>query len=66
MARDGRCAAIYLFTNGYLGGGDYGTWTLELDLLTLAIRAAGRSGTAPPTWPGARSCSASASIARTA
>lgn len=41
MARDGKCDAIYLFTNGYLGGGDYGTWTLDLDLLTLAIREAG-------------------------
>ncbi len=41
---DGRaekCDAIYLFTNGYLGGGDYGTWKLDLDLLTVAIRESG-------------------------
>jgi hypothetical protein len=41
MARVEKCDAIYLFTNAYLGGGDYGTWTLDADLLTLAIREAG-------------------------
>ncbi len=49
VLRDGRadgraekCDAIYLFTNGYLGGGDYGTWKLDLDLLTVAIRESER------------------------
>jgi hypothetical protein len=41
MAREEKCDAIYLFTNGYLGQGDYGTWTLDWNLLALAIREAG-------------------------
>jgi hypothetical protein len=41
MSRVEKCDAIYLFTNGYLGGGDYGTWKLDLDLLTVAIRESG-------------------------
>jgi hypothetical protein len=41
MARDEKCDAIYLFTNGYLGGGEYGTWSIDLGLLALAIREAG-------------------------
>jgi len=41
MVREDKVDAIYLFTNGYLGGGEYGTWTMDLNLLTLAIREAG-------------------------
>jgi hypothetical protein len=41
MAREEKCDAIYLFTNGYLGEGDYGTWTLDWNLLALAIRDSG-------------------------
>ncbi len=41
LAREERCDAIYLFTNGYLGGGDYGTWSIDWDLLALAIRESG-------------------------
>ncbi len=41
MAREKRCDAVYLFTNGYLGGGEYGTWSLDLNLLALAIRESG-------------------------
>lgn len=41
MAREERTDAIYLFTNGYFGGGDYGTWSLDFPLLALAIREAG-------------------------
>ena len=41
MSREENCDAVYLFTNGYLGGGDYGTWSLELPLLALAIRETG-------------------------
>jgi len=39
--REEKCDAIYLFTNGYLGEGDYGTWKLDWNLLALAIREAG-------------------------
>lgn len=41
LAREEKVEAIYLFTNGYLGGGDYGLWSLDLHLLALAIREAG-------------------------
>ena len=41
MAREESCEAVYLFTNGYLGGGEYGTWNLDLSLLALAIRESG-------------------------
>lgn len=41
MARDEKCDAIYLFTNGYLGQGEYGSWTLDWNLLALAIRESG-------------------------
>lgn len=41
MAREDACDAVYLFTNGYVGGGEYGTWTLDLPLLALAIRETG-------------------------
>jgi hypothetical protein len=41
MVREETCDAIYLFTNGYLGEGDYGTWKLDWNLLALAIREAG-------------------------
>lgn len=41
MAREERCEAVYLFTNGYLGGGEYGTWNLDISLLALAIRESG-------------------------
>ena len=41
LVREKNVDAVYLFTNGYLGEGDYGTFALDLDLLTLAIREAG-------------------------
>jgi len=41
LVREKNVDAVYLFTNGYLGEGDYGTVALDLDLLTLAIREAG-------------------------
>lgn len=41
LVREEKCDAIYLFTNGYLGGGDYGTWNLDWNLLALAIRESG-------------------------
>lgn len=41
LVREEKCDAIYLFTNGYLGEGDYGTWKLDWNLLALAIREAG-------------------------
>ena len=41
LVREKNVDAVYLFTNGYLGEGDYGTFALDLDLLTLAIRWAG-------------------------
>lgn len=41
LARGEKCDAIYLFTNGYLGGGDYGTWTMDWNLLALAIQESG-------------------------
>lgn len=41
LAREEQCDAIYLFTNGYLGGGDYGTWAIDWNLLALAIRESG-------------------------
>lgn len=41
LAREEKCDAIYLFTNGYLGDGDYGTWSIDWNLLALAIRESG-------------------------
>lgn len=41
FVREEKCDAIYLFTNGYLGGGDYGTWSIDWNLLALAIRESG-------------------------
>ena len=41
LAREEKCDAVYLFTNGFLGGGDFGTWSLDHRLLALAIRDAG-------------------------
>jgi len=41
LAREEKCDAIYLFTNGYLGGGDYGTWSIDWHLLALAIQESG-------------------------
>lgn len=41
MAREESCDAVYLLTNGYLGGGDYGTWGLDLQLLARAVRERG-------------------------
>lgn len=41
LVREEKCDAIYLFTNGYLGNGDYGTWSIDWTLLALAIREAG-------------------------
>jgi hypothetical protein len=41
LVREEKCDAIYLFTNGYLGEGDYGTWTIDWNLLALAIRESG-------------------------
>lgn len=41
LAREEKVPAVYLFTNGYVGGGDYGTWTLDLPLLALAIKDSG-------------------------
>ncbi|NLT72485.1 MAG: hypothetical protein GXX91_17565 [Verrucomicrobiaceae bacterium] len=38
LARDHDVDAVYLFTNGYLGGGGYGSTALDLDLLALALR----------------------------
>jgi len=38
LVRERNVDAVYLFTNGYIGGGDYGTSALDLDLLALAIR----------------------------
>ncbi|MCB1236050.1 MAG: hypothetical protein KDM91_13350 [Verrucomicrobiae bacterium] len=41
LVREHRVEAIYLFTNGYTGGGDYGTQGIDENLLALAIREAG-------------------------
>jgi len=41
LVREKNADAVYLFANGYLGEGDYGTFALDLDLLTLAIRESG-------------------------
>lgn len=41
LVREEKCDAIYLFTNGYLGEGDYGTWAIDWNLLALAVRESG-------------------------
>jgi len=41
LVREEKCDAIYLFTNGYLGRGEYGTWKIDWNLLALAIRESG-------------------------
>lgn len=41
LVREGGADAIYLFTNGYTGGGDYGHFEVDEELLALAIRDAG-------------------------
>ena len=38
LVREQNVDAVYLFTNGYVGGGDYGASALDLDLFALAIR----------------------------
>lgn len=41
LIRDQKVDAIYLFTNGYVGGGDYGTIQWDMNLLSLALRDTG-------------------------
>jgi hypothetical protein len=41
LIREEKVDAVYLFTNAYVGGGDYGTSELDVNLLALAIREAG-------------------------
>jgi hypothetical protein len=40
LVREKNIDAVYLFTNGYVGGGEYGTCALDLNLFALAIREA--------------------------
>lgn len=41
LVRNEKVDAVYLFTNGFTGGGNYGASTIDLNLLSLAIREAG-------------------------
>ena len=41
LQREEGVDAVYLFTNGFVGGGRYGDFTIDLELLELAIREAG-------------------------
>lgn len=41
LVREKQVDAVYLFTNGHVGGGDYGTVAMDMDLIALAIREAG-------------------------
>lgn len=41
MVREANLDAVYLFTNGYLGGGAYGSFTIDLEWIERAIREAG-------------------------
>ena len=41
LVRDEDIDAIYFFTNGYTGGGDYGTYGVDEQLIALAIKEAG-------------------------
>lgn len=41
LVREEKVDAIYFMTNGYLGGGDYGTYGIDEKLVALAIREAG-------------------------
>ncbi|MBP6600185.1 MAG: hypothetical protein KA250_00165 [Verrucomicrobiales bacterium] len=41
LIRDQKVDAVYLFTNGYVGGGDYGTIQWDMNLLSLALRDTG-------------------------
>ncbi len=41
LAREDKVPAVYLFTNAWLGSGDYGGWPLDLPMLALAIRETG-------------------------
>lgn len=41
LVREKQVDAVYLFTNGHVGGGDYGTVALDVNLIALAIREAG-------------------------
>jgi len=41
MAKGKSVDAVYLFTNGYLGGGPYGTFSMNLEQIESAVRSAG-------------------------
>ena len=41
LVREKQVDAVYLFTNGHVGGGEYGTVALNVNLIALAIREAG-------------------------
>lgn len=41
LVREEKVDAIYFFTNGYVGGGNYGTMAIDLQLVAHAIKEAG-------------------------